>query len=1007
MSICFELIISPIKPELAMVTVLKATAAESCSAGMEWSDAANRCLVKATTAKTQRDLEACAKEADPKACYERNANKAANTDGTSQLSSGDIQAMYKGNSFMLNVAKTAAYSLPLMLFGYMLVSHKKGEKRCLPPSTIAMMAAGVTMMGGEVYGFIKHKSNLKKLDEARKNLLTPKATDNLDQKKVDATQMQSEAFQLLADEQASVESLAKAKKIFYGVAMSAYAAAAGIAAYELIAIKMAKAKLKVAVGKASAQATAAPNTPQAAQLPALMKTYASVLGDEKAFDASKTAYSQESIAKTKTQLETAKTGLETAQNTFNSADKDLTDAKVVRKGTKTEADYKTADADVTKKREARNNAKNSLRTAESNAKKYQDSLTNLTSTSQGVYPDVANAAMNLRKVLVNYECWQEVKTELKNGENQSSSVTTKDANGVGELKSGSVSEETTQENEDSKEDGESCSITVKGGQQPNGSTSLRDEKKTGTWQDGECKTSSNKLMPNHDLKNLRLIATQIHNIKNARSVEELMILTEELNRIKSGSIESELMDVSTVANFQSPSDKLFLQVNSELTALQAYNEYFQEPEVSQEKIIEKVFSVVQNSVGFPSAHAQGNVLTSILGVIPLLLGASSLFKKKDGGGNSTAGTDKQPVTIEELNSKPEIQNTRDGFGAFVRTPTFRIAFGGVLGGLTYFMVKEMGDQQKTAKARKETLLKLKGDFENTQGMKICTPAERNDQSQPGCFCYTAEGGKNTARSNSTVCQNMWNSVNLNGNGYLADGDSTKVCITQSNAVDESCSCRASNTCLKASAFNISGISLGTLSTLGSGLAPIATASSGNGASLNTDAVVNGAMKLRDATDKILASSDLKNENAIVKAAEQSLGNFVQANGGTLSSPSARSMPSSLANFDAKAALEELKEEAESAPKTNGMASYGSGFDSQTQEPSLEFGLTPSEAAIQEEQVAEVLNQDMDLGNNDISGSSTNLFEVLSHRYQRSGMRRLFNLEDKTQAEKPAQTDINQ
>lgn len=166
-------------------------------------------------------MSACAKDADPKACYERNANKAANTDGTSKLTSGDIQAMYKGNSFMLNVAKTAAYSLPLMLFGYMLVSHKKGEKRCLPPSTIAMMAAGVTMMGGEVYGFIKHKSNLKKLDKARQDLLTPKATDNLDQKKVDATQMQSEAFQLLADEQGSVESLAKAKKIFYGVAVSA------------------------------------------------------------------------------------------------------------------------------------------------------------------------------------------------------------------------------------------------------------------------------------------------------------------------------------------------------------------------------------------------------------------------------------------------------------------------------------------------------------------------------------------------------------------------------------------------------------------------------------------------------------------------------------------------------------------------------------------------------------------------------------------------------------------
>ena len=71
LSICFELVLSPIKPELAMVTVLKANAAGDCPQGMEWNDAANRCLVKASTAQTQRDLEACAKLSgdDQKQCY--------------------------------------------------------------------------------------------------------------------------------------------------------------------------------------------------------------------------------------------------------------------------------------------------------------------------------------------------------------------------------------------------------------------------------------------------------------------------------------------------------------------------------------------------------------------------------------------------------------------------------------------------------------------------------------------------------------------------------------------------------------------------------------------------------------------------------------------------------------------------------------------------------------------------------------------------------------------------
>jgi hypothetical protein len=55
-----------------------------------------------------------------------------------------------------------------------------------------------------------------------------------------------------------------------------------------------------------------------------------------------------------------------------------------------------------------------------------------------------------------------------------------------------------------------------------------------------------------------------------------------------------------------------------------------------------------------------------------------------------------------------------------------------------------------------------------------------------------------------------------------------------------------------------------------------------------------------------------------------------------------------------------------------------------------------------------MNKELDMDQADINkGSDTNLFEVLSNRYQRSGMRRLFDVEGKTEADKPAKTDINQ
>lgn len=891
LGICFELLVAPIKPELAVVTVLRANAdASTCGPGTSWSDAANRCLVNASTAQTQRDLEACAKLSTPeeqKACYEKNANKGAGGEG---LTSGDIQAMYKGNSFGLNVAKTAVYALPLMLFGYMMVKKKMfGSKKCLPPSTIAMMVASVTMLGGEVYGFIKHKSNLKKLDEAREKLFTPKTTDNLDQKKVDATQMQSEAFQLLSDEQKSIEDLAKTKKIFYGVAASAFAAAAGIAAYEMFAIKAAKKALITAVATESARlAGMTTSNPQYATTIANIKTsFASI----NAKDAAKLALEAQQITAIKTHLGTD---------------------------------------------EVQTNNQN----AEGTSSLMID-LDKLNAQSITDAPAVAKAASNYKNLLVKFECW---------------------------------------EREPASKD--------------------------------PIITSD---FSNPAKKNIPLIQTQINNIRNADSIDDVLTLSQELESMFNGQVSSNLdnkmnLDIPRT----SEADKLFGKMFANITA-DHFVEKYSIPLTSDSKensFESKILAKLQSEFGISSAHAKGGgALLAILPTAGMLLMSSNLLKGKDKSSPNNTSNGNNTATGEQSKSGADnstVKQTDNKFQKFIQTPKFRIAFGGVLGVLTGFMTKEMADQQKIAKARKETLLKLKGDFENTQGMKICTPAERNDQSQPGCYCYTAEGSRNPARGNSAVCQNMWNSIALNNNSYLASSDSgPKVCITQSNQVDQSCSCRTSNTCLKASGFNISGISIGSLSTLGSGLAPINTVASGNGAELNADGLLNNAFKLREATNKILKDKDMKNENAIVTAAEKNLGNFIGANTGTIGSPSTeRAMPTSLANFDAKAALEDLKEEVESSNNQASTPGAGIGFDTGSSEPTLEFGLTEEEAAVQEQQVAEVLQQDMDLGSNDISGSSTNLFEVLSHRYQRSGMRRLFDTEGKTEADKPAETDIN-
>jgi hypothetical protein len=73
---------------------------------------------------------------------------------------------------------------------------------------------------------------------------------------------------------------------------------------------------------------------------------------------------------------------------------------------------------------------------------------------------------------------------------------------------------------------------------------------------------------------------------------------------------------------------------------------------------------------------------------------------------------------------------------------------------------------------------------------------------------------------------------------------------------------------------------------------------------------------------------------------------------------------------------------------------------------VEFGLTTDDLAAQDGQLAEVMGQDLDYGQSDVTGSAkTNIFEVLSNRYKRSGMKRLFDDKNPEPVDKPGKTDV--
>jgi hypothetical protein len=271
----------------------------------------------------------------------------------------------------------------------------------------------------------------------------------------------------------------------------------------------------------------------------------------------------------------------------------------------------------------------------------------------------------------------------------------------------------------------------------------------------------------------------------------------------------------------------------------------------------------------------------------------------------------------------------------------------------------------------------------------CKEEDRLDASKPKCFCFTSDNKVNTANSKSTACANTLAKVKYDPFGTAS---SDKVCLTQSNTVDAACACRAKKTCLKiSSGFSMKGFKPGSFKMISAGSGPAQDLFNGNlgGGDIADSAGINAA-RIKKAADDMLAKVDPKAAKAQgLLAADFEKGIMASAGGLSMGGSSGSALPTSPAG--AAAALDkELKENKEDDITTSGNAAASPG-DFQPTEEQPEFGMTGDQAADQEIEIAEVMGQELDTGNNDINtGSKTNIFEVLSNRYQRSGVRRLLN-----------------
>lgn len=347
------------------------------------------------------------------------------------------------------------------------------------------------------------------------------------------------------------------------------------------------------------------------------------------------------------------------------------------------------------------------------------------------------------------------------------------------------------------------------------------------------------------------------------------------------------------------------------------------------------------------------------------------------------------------------------------TPGGRLIFSGVMALMTGQMASHAGQQADAAKKRAELLRKMRDEFISASGaVYACKSEDREDPAKPTCYCYTAENQRNPNRSDSKICRELWAGVNTKATDYgsSSTAGSTKVCITSSGQPDAACQCKKNNSCMKVNLSGLKGINAGTMSLLSSGLQPVNKIADGSidGATIDTATLANNAAKIDKLNSQLMNHPALKKIKATKDKNQKQLMSSLSKGGSRLNNTLGSTGSRYLIPTNPGEAIRTLEKELVNGVTPNGVSNDNilAAPTGGNAEPELEFGLTPDELAVQEAQIAELMKEELDYGNDtDMSSDAkANIFDLVSNRYQRSGFKRLFSEDadktaQKTQPEK--------
>lgn len=336
----------------------------------------------------------------------------------------------------------------------------------------------------------------------------------------------------------------------------------------------------------------------------------------------------------------------------------------------------------------------------------------------------------------------------------------------------------------------------------------------------------------------------------------------------------------------------------------------------------------------------------------------------------------------------------------------RLALAGVLTANAMMAKGKAGKEESKAKDRKSFLEQLRLQVVQGGNGVNCASA---DAAQATAACKT--NGTDNITPNGATGANGLTAAEFSATGVNDVTLSTPRCVTNTGSFDSACSCKNNNTCLSIgnsiSGSVPSGVSLGSVpSTLDA-----VTGGTLAGSNLNEADLSAQAARLNNLNQNLSKKNPAiaKANTDAKKKAEQISADLAKSLG---SSPAlAAASPAGESLLEAKTpeqALEKLKNElSQEINKVEGQAAAANGTKSDLDLTGLDDTPVDASVAAPSDKLAEVMASEYEMGNNDINTeTSTSIFDIVSNRYKRSGIRRLLGSEQLIPADGAASSDIN-